>query len=844
MSNNSILDSLNTEDIESIISAANLKNKLDHGEVKYKTVPDVEYKYTNYEGYRSENNEIDKVDSTKVVRYRDTSYADAVTGRKDIVPEYSDWVQTLPKEKQPTYQYIKTPSGAKIFQGEKAKVRKVDNQGTTIEYSIYRGLGDADNKYKKIEYGIKQSALTKFATYVTAADFYADMYQYPSNFTDDDKGVLLYCDKVKKPSLNEFTQFDIGFNTHSSDLISYTHDFFIPKSGYKDCSIDRIKNIFALVVDVDSVMSASLYEFFRHDWGFYRKGSKDVDHYPKPTYIVNSGTGLHLYYVLDTPVPYFSSNYNNSNILSLLNKTMQCRYNTCHNNGTWYYKYGLCGKPQGQYGLAQAFRMAGGSSKFGKPVTVYKYGTKYSIDDLLQAFGLNDAVGCVTLRHDDHSVPVYHNKEVLDKKIEKRVSMIKTLRYKIIKSSTNLYDDLILYANFCAGTRFYVENEYTLDKILSDISDIVNEYTLDKTGFDMDQLTSIVSTNYSNMNKANFIDNSLFSFNNDKTNKNNKTTSRKLPANFYVGVLKQVKNNLTVGWRRRSIYGLGLLAFACGIPEKKYKEDMSDVYDIIQTNIKNLNEKEFPKYDLDTAVRSWRYAKDKKIIPSTKMLEQYLGPCWPDRPSREVYVRNYKHTINNEHYNAYCILLGVEIYTYIYNILVQILDSIENNQTPANSDKYTVYKHHVIVKYPTISDLLKFDYVYPDKAEDTDTKEEFIVNVGANRKPARYFYSKYYNKDSLDIFNVLYSHFYEATKLDFDKYNIDFSIDTMYFFSPKDRVDRALKIIDNKIVEDNLSVDNIKLTSRVMDLTGLSKKTVIKYLKNIDKGLYKNIPFK
>ena len=94
---------------------------------------------------------------------------------------------------------------------------------------------------------------------------------------------------------------------------------------------------------------------------------------PKATFVVNSGTGLHLYYVLDEPEPMYPMNQKYlKEIKYALTPHIWNRYTS------------TIKKPQIQ-GVVQGFRVVGSSSKLGKeyPVAAFRCGGKVSLDYLL-----------------------------------------------------------------------------------------------------------------------------------------------------------------------------------------------------------------------------------------------------------------------------------------------------------------------------------------------------------------------------------------------------------------------------------------------------------------------------
>lgn len=95
---------------------------------------------------------------------------------------------------------------------------------------------------------------------------------------------------------------------------------------------------------------------------------------PKATFVVNSGTGLHLYYVLENPIPMYPKNQN-------LLKEM--KYSLTRQ--IWNRFTSTIEKPQMQ-GVLQGFRVVGSCSKLGPayPVTAYRLGDSTNLEQLLE----------------------------------------------------------------------------------------------------------------------------------------------------------------------------------------------------------------------------------------------------------------------------------------------------------------------------------------------------------------------------------------------------------------------------------------------------------------------------
>ena len=94
---------------------------------------------------------------------------------------------------------------------------------------------------------------------------------------------------------------------------------------------------------------------------------------PAATYVVNSGTGLHLYYFMERPIPMYPQN---QKFLKELKYALTRRI--------WNRFTSKIKEPQVQ-GVLQGFRLVGSPSKLGRdyPVTAWRTGEKISVEKLL-----------------------------------------------------------------------------------------------------------------------------------------------------------------------------------------------------------------------------------------------------------------------------------------------------------------------------------------------------------------------------------------------------------------------------------------------------------------------------
>lgn len=122
--------------------------------------------------------------------------------------------------------------------------------------------------------------------------------------------------------------------------------------------------LFAIAFDLDGVGYPQLRDVLH-------QMRKEVS--PQATFVVNSGTGLHLYYQLEEPVPMYPQNQRFLKELKFALTYM-----------IWNKYTSTIKEPQVQGGL-QGFRLVGSPSKLGRdyPVTAWRTGEKISVEGLL-----------------------------------------------------------------------------------------------------------------------------------------------------------------------------------------------------------------------------------------------------------------------------------------------------------------------------------------------------------------------------------------------------------------------------------------------------------------------------
>lgn len=139
----------------------------------------------------------------------------------------------------------------------------------------------------------------------------------------------------------------------------------------KSAKSENARNLYAMTIDLDGVKYRSNWDFLITQITNGHNMLAFVWGLPMPTYLVSSGTGIHLYYVFEKPIPLFK------NVVDELQKLK--------NRITWQ------AWTQGastlhdfvQYeSLFQGFRMVGSITKIGTRCRAFKVGEKVTIDYL------------------------------------------------------------------------------------------------------------------------------------------------------------------------------------------------------------------------------------------------------------------------------------------------------------------------------------------------------------------------------------------------------------------------------------------------------------------------------
>lgn len=136
---------------------------------------------------------------------------------------------------------------------------------------------------------------------------------------------------------------------------------------------ENARYMYALAIDLDGVQTLQQWQFFLRQTEKGHEMLSFIWGLPKPTYLVASGTGLHIYYVFQTPIPLYK---NIAEKLEVLKRRLTWQAwtqgaSSLHDNVQYE-------------SLFQGFRVVGTITKTGSRCRAFRVGGKVTIDYLNQ----------------------------------------------------------------------------------------------------------------------------------------------------------------------------------------------------------------------------------------------------------------------------------------------------------------------------------------------------------------------------------------------------------------------------------------------------------------------------
>lgn len=213
----------------------------------------------------------------------------------------------------------------------------------------------------KGQYDEKNQVLSAFGEQVSAITLYEDLFddtemQIPIVFLDEDEDTK----HIRVMSVVDAVMMAENRNDVLIGSCSYFNNWISKRS---------CKNVYGLIIDYDNAYSGTLLKALQDDWK-----SANGEPFARPTYAVNSGTGLHLYFVFTEPVPHYEVQAEAIDTLYRRLAIQQSRRVYVQRQVQWF---------------GQDFRAAGGLNKYGWQNTVFKIGDRWDPDKLGEAVGMD-----------------------------------------------------------------------------------------------------------------------------------------------------------------------------------------------------------------------------------------------------------------------------------------------------------------------------------------------------------------------------------------------------------------------------------------------------------------------
>lgn len=226
----------------------------------------------------------------------------------------------------------------------------------------------------KAEFDLKSRYLRDFCiandgtAYVSPLDYYYDLYNNDEEFLNGDKEGVPFCYKygdgikVAPGGIEDVLQTAV-FGENRTKVAVF------PASYFHWPAQKNLENFYAIVIDLDGVSAADLYCLLKLEMKRLL-----------PTYIVNSGGGVHLVYIFEEPIVAYK--FRHQTIKQMIREV-----------GNYFRKarYGYRIDPNSS-SLVHPYRVIGSETKLGQTCAVFKVGEKWSVKKMLKKLGIKTDV--------------------------------------------------------------------------------------------------------------------------------------------------------------------------------------------------------------------------------------------------------------------------------------------------------------------------------------------------------------------------------------------------------------------------------------------------------------------
>lgn len=259
-------------------------------------------------------------------------------------------------------------------------------------------------------YSLKNKILKEYVLEVSPMEFYRDMFPEGSfeiaGYMENGKANGILCsikDGVGRHSLIFDNLSEIENHLDDEFVITSPIAYFGRRRTVKNASL-----LYGICFDLDDVGEREL------RWILDRL---ENPYFPRATYIANSGNGIHLYYLLEKPIPLY--------------KSIHKRLNDLKHDMTdliWNKYTSKINPKEKQYqGIFQGFRMVGSLAKNGEGrITVFKTGEKVDIDFLNRYVAVDFQIknlnyeSSLTLDEAKEKYPDWYKKRIVEKRAKGR----------------------------------------------------------------------------------------------------------------------------------------------------------------------------------------------------------------------------------------------------------------------------------------------------------------------------------------------------------------------------------------------------------------------------------------
>ena len=206
------------------------------------------------------------------------------------------------------------------------------------------------------EFNEKSAILEKHGKLASPAEYYEDMYGIYGN------EIMPYAMSDATPAIQRARNIDevLQIAVFRNDIYTYSCSFF---GGWPKERL--VKDVYAFVIDLDCVSPADLRVLLK----------REIKKLP-PTYVVNSGQGLHIVYMFKVPVACYTKR---KKVLKQAIKALAGLFKV----KTYSYKVDPTAT------LVHAYRVVGSRTKLGQTAKAYKVGEKREVVEMLKLLNID-----------------------------------------------------------------------------------------------------------------------------------------------------------------------------------------------------------------------------------------------------------------------------------------------------------------------------------------------------------------------------------------------------------------------------------------------------------------------